>query len=359
MKSEKKREPWLDLVRAMAIMSVVLCHVADNIYPLYHIEQFSVLSKILKIEATTIFTLGRFGVPLFLFLTGYLLLKKDWKKEGSIKTFFKDKWMRLLFCSWIWFVIYNIFLLITREQSELSVGTVIKHLLFLGEVKFTHVWYLAVILGIYLFMPFVAIGLQSVDLKNLVFPLSVSFVVLFVYPLIVRVAPFFGFVGIESHASAGFISTVCVFYVICGYCFSKYKCYYKIWSFIFPILSILFLGFAVAFQLLLYKKDWLYRAWYDDLFICLMSISFFIFIMHTCKNRFKKIRIVELLSKYSFGVYLVHFMILKILLPFIRNINTCSIVKSAMLWSSVMVLSYIVVIVISKIPKVGKFILYM
>ena len=66
---------WLDVARTIAIIMVVLNHATEHIYKL-NINFFEHLSFSSKIFAHMAFTTGRLGVPIFLFLTGYLLLGK-------------------------------------------------------------------------------------------------------------------------------------------------------------------------------------------------------------------------------------------------------------------------------------------
>lgn len=62
-----KRDLSLDIVRSLAIMLVVLCHVDKSPLPDW-------LEMFLKAAAL-------FGVPLFVMLTGYLMLDHDYAGE--------------------------------------------------------------------------------------------------------------------------------------------------------------------------------------------------------------------------------------------------------------------------------------
>lgn len=68
----KKRILWLDYVRVIAISCVLITHTTERIYTLnaMTLAQESVYSRILSVF---MFTVGRLGVPLFLFLTGFLM----------------------------------------------------------------------------------------------------------------------------------------------------------------------------------------------------------------------------------------------------------------------------------------------
>ena len=72
---EGQRIQWLDAMRAFAALTVILCHCVENIYRLTPevMVHFSLRSVVFAFAS---FTLGRIGVPLFLFITGYLLLDR-------------------------------------------------------------------------------------------------------------------------------------------------------------------------------------------------------------------------------------------------------------------------------------------
>lgn len=50
-----------------------------------NLQEWNLISLNAKIFKTIIFTLGRMGVPLFLFLTGYLLLNRKYDNDAGYK----------------------------------------------------------------------------------------------------------------------------------------------------------------------------------------------------------------------------------------------------------------------------------
>lgn len=87
-KIKKNRIIYLDIARTFAIILVVLCHSVTLIYKM-NLQEWNLISLNAKIFKTIIFTLGRMGVPLFLFLTGYLLLNRKYDNDADIKNFIK------------------------------------------------------------------------------------------------------------------------------------------------------------------------------------------------------------------------------------------------------------------------------
>lgn len=71
----KSRKIWLDVVRATAILCVVLCHSVEAFYHPVLLGQLQVSFPLWNIE-NLLFTIGRIGVPLFLATTGALMLPR-------------------------------------------------------------------------------------------------------------------------------------------------------------------------------------------------------------------------------------------------------------------------------------------
>ena len=61
----KSRKPWLDIIRATAILCVVLCHSVEAFYRPVLLGQLRLSFPFWNIE-NLLFTVGRIGVPLFL-----------------------------------------------------------------------------------------------------------------------------------------------------------------------------------------------------------------------------------------------------------------------------------------------------
>ena len=79
--SKNNRIQSFDIARTFAIMCVVLCHSVETAYSNINYTQLSNISQIFRI---VFFTVGRLGVPIFLFLTGALTLKKQIENDEEM-----------------------------------------------------------------------------------------------------------------------------------------------------------------------------------------------------------------------------------------------------------------------------------
>lgn len=99
MEQSRERVIWLDYARMFAIICVVITHTTERVYNL-GAEILGQYSSYSRIFALSMFTIGRLGVPIFFFLTGYLLLDRDYPRKKYI-TFLKQNFGGLLFTTTI------------------------------------------------------------------------------------------------------------------------------------------------------------------------------------------------------------------------------------------------------------------
>jgi len=88
----KSRKLYLDVARTIAIISISLNHAANRTYENYNGQQAefydsSIFSSLIKTVATVF---SRIGVPLFLMITGVLILNKVFENGNDIKKFYKN-----------------------------------------------------------------------------------------------------------------------------------------------------------------------------------------------------------------------------------------------------------------------------
>ena len=107
-----RRIVFLDIARACAILLVVLCHSIEEIYIMEEVHNYTSLSIQSKLFMIVSFTISRLGVPIFLFISGYLLINRDYENDDNVKNFYKKNLLPLIITTEIWIIIYNIFICI-------------------------------------------------------------------------------------------------------------------------------------------------------------------------------------------------------------------------------------------------------
>ncbi len=136
-----KRLVWADLIRVIAISSVIMVHALAN----------RAVSEPTNLILNFIFTLAKTGVPLFLMLSGALLLPK----KEPLNVFFKKRFLRI-FIPWsLWALI---FFFIYQDFSQLGLFSAIQNFKEFMISRFT---YLPMIMSIYLLVPIFRLIVQK------------------------------------------------------------------------------------------------------------------------------------------------------------------------------------------------------
>lgn len=142
----KKDIPWIHIVRVLACLMVVCLHVstASRDYPLGHATEY--FNHI-------IYILTRPCVPLFFMVTGFLIL--PYRNGGDVMSFYRKRIPRVWFPLLFWSVVYAILpFLVGMTDCQAMAKEV-----FLSPIKLPDffggiLWYLYILIGIYLFIPF-------------------------------------------------------------------------------------------------------------------------------------------------------------------------------------------------------------
>lgn len=174
---QKTREGWVDVIRFVAIFMVIASHCGDNVSQADRVlPEYKQLSSIFL-------SLLRPCVPLFVMLTGYLLLPI---KQMDLSTFYKKRIGRVAIPFVIWVVIHSLFgwgislfggdldtvkgffAWADADPSQTlsaSLMRVVYGLRNFGTYT-THMWYLYVVIGLYLYMPIFSAWVKQATNKD-------------------------------------------------------------------------------------------------------------------------------------------------------------------------------------------------
>lgn len=344
----KTRIEWIDLVRAIAILTVLYIHAADGIYIISSdaITNYTLFSRIFDFASLFI---GRIGVPFFLMITGYLLLHR-YHTDESIHKFWKVNCKNLIIVTAIWSIIYALSLqVITVQTQHISIGEA-------GNLFFSHMWYMPMIIGMYLSIPFVSSAFSKFDDETIWHATIIFTLLAFLLPFLTLLLDMHGIKNVNIQYCLGFSGGIYGIYIILGYLVKK-DMFKNISSLKLKALFVVSFLICVLFQYYAFIKGYNFFLWYEFPFVLTGAFALF----ELC-SRIEKVRaysVVSFLSKYSFAVFLVHNLFRLPLLPVVVQLPLSETVKSIILWVLLIVLSYAATAIIYRIPKVGKFILYM
>ena len=344
----QNRIEWIDLVRAIAILTVLYIHATDGIYIISSdtIMNYTLFSRIFQFASLFI---GRIGVPFFLMITGYLSLDRAYDDE-KVRKFWTKNCKGLIIVTVIWSAIYAVSILYVSLFST-NVNTIEA-----GNLFFSHMWYMPMIIGMYLSLPFVASALSHYKPKTIEQATIVFSLLAFLLPFISLLFDMEGIQNVNIQFCLGFSGGIYGIYIILGWLVKKGQ-FKKYSSNKFRLLAIVSFLICVLFQYYAYIRGYPFLLWYEFPFILTGSLALF----ELCSRR-KKVRGfrgVQFLSKYSFAVFLIHNLFRIPLLPLVVFLPFTEPVKAIILWILLIIFSYAAAAFIYRIPKYGKFILYM
>ena len=143
----KKREYAFDILRVVAMIMVITIHVS-NVYS----RSFGVISNNAFLVSLVFNTISRISVPIFLMISGALLLDREFNKEKYIKRLIK-----FIILIIVWDIVYLIW-----EYFYLGI-TYNKLYKLLFEPYRAHLWFLYTILLLYAIQPLLRMIMHKIN----------------------------------------------------------------------------------------------------------------------------------------------------------------------------------------------------
>lgn len=291
-----------------------------------------------------------------MFITGYLLLDRDYDND-VIKKFWKKNLLPLLVTTEIWIVIYDVFLKFFFSQP-FKWSFLVKHMLFLDRVKMGHMWYISMIIGVYIFIPFVARALKNVRFNVLVLPLTIVTVYLTIVPLVNYTLLALKKTGIWPVLSLDFSGGYYGLIFVIGYLYKRFGRLEAINGYFAALIGVLSYISVVALQLFYFSKGLRYPVWYNWFPLILASACLAIVAVKISRRVLsEENEAVLMLGRTAFGVYLVHFPLLMILNKYFPWQGILP-MKVIFLFVVGLVLSYTIVLALSRVKKIRTILFY-
>ncbi|WP_299684126.1 acyltransferase family protein [uncultured Dokdonia sp.] len=296
IKNSKQSQIWPNNLRAIATISVILLHVSAPI-----LSKFSDVSIYTWQIGNIYDSLSRYCVPVFFMLSGALLLNKDYKLE----IFIKKRFFRIIPPFIFWSIVYIIYKIIDINKDFNSVIDLIFYFirnLFNGSQY--HLWFIYTLLGLYLLMPILRKWIKHASKKEIQYFLLIwSITIIYAIPRLKGYLPKLYLVNFS-----GFLG-----YMILGFYLSKLNSFktYKLLtvfslSLIFTILGTYYLSIKnLAFNEVLYG--------YLMPNVLINSIALFLLIKQVNIKSKPITYILSKISMHSYGIYLIHVLILSLL----------------------------------------------
>ena len=164
----KKRVPYLDVIRTIAILSVIIFHVIENTLNTYFLSGKAAI--VYNIVAQIMY----YAVPLFIMISGALFLNP--KKEISIKELY-NKYIKKIVIALILFGILYSSIEIYFNTKVISYNMITESIknIITGNL-WAHMWYIYLILGLYMITPLLKKFTSTCTLKEYNYILALLFV---------------------------------------------------------------------------------------------------------------------------------------------------------------------------------------
>ena len=306
-----RRSTAIDFLRSIAIIAVVCVHSLP--VPIINGGGWRLF------VSATIGSLSKIGVPLFLIITGYLMLDRDYSGL-KLKRFLKHNYLPLLVSFESWACIA----MIAKLAADPSVSNVVEGLrmmLLIGDPFMIHFWYMQMLLGIYLFIPILASFIQAFEQnadKYIRMIIVIGVVFTFLFPTMQMIYNWLGGNSDYEITLGGFTGrgALGIFYMLLGYAIKKdlfnsgkYVVYISL-----AIFSLVLLWGLSSMELGLTKELFLVTAGFFPIALAAFAFANWMIhasVWHHCSVSFAKA--LKYLAGYAFGIYMVHPLIHEIL----------------------------------------------
>ena len=352
--THKKRIKYYDTLRFLAILGIIILHISQVFHK----------ADLIGDTLYSLSEITRFAVPIFLMMTGALLLNRD----IELGDFFKRRFTRII-CPFVLFlVIHRIVFYILGIYYDPS---------YLGKIfglPFSYNWYFWLIVGVYFFIPVLNKVVQHSSMKELEYFVLVIlggslFYQIMLYLHMVHSIDLSFFIGPISFVILGYYLSVKDFDISTNRIIT-------IALVIFAVTSLLKMGGQLDLPYNLFHdyqatKSKIIKSSLDLAFVQLLQAgSLFVMIKYIHEStsgiysKFRQLfensivnKFMISVSKASYGMYLMN-NTFKLTLGILLGGVALSKPSAVLLWVTTIVLvfvaSWLIVIVIDKIPYLGR-----
>lgn len=343
-KLQKSRANDIDLVKAIAIVCVLIIHSCRYTAPVMSFNWIS-----------TVFwgSVSRSAVPLFFMCSGVIFL--DPERKLTVKKLYFKYILRIVVALFFWAMTYKVYILISDGRFSPSELVVAVKELFLFK-HYTHFYYLHIIILFYALMPIVRVFTKNASRTELRYALILWFAVGILYPTLSPYWPFTLLSGMPKQWLLN-MTWASVGYGLLGYYLKKYPISLKL------SLPSLLSGFAVIFGGTLYFshiKGSLDARFFEGMTVGVMLLAVGVFsIAGAISKKMGNILLstTQYVSKGSFCVYLIHLILWDRLVRAGIFPDSLPIILIPLIAIGILLVCLLIYFILSKVPIVNKWLI--
>lgn len=330
---------WINNLRIIALFSVIVLHTTSPVMETYNKGPLNVW-----LMGDFYNSLVRFAVPVFVMITGALMLHREY----NLGSFLKKRLVRVLLPFLFWSLVYIAYMYYNEDiDYPENWWLCFKQVLhFLRDGASYHLWYVYMLIGLYLIMPVIGKFIRNALQTEIQYFLAVWFLVMMMeQSYLVKYKP-----GFDLRYFEGFIG-----YLVLGHylAFTEFKMQkLKIWMYVLFFFSLTLI--TVGTYLLYHYYNGISTVMYEPISPSIMLISISIFLI--AKQSAPKlplwlIKVRDFAGTYSFGIYLSHALVLQLLDQAGLNYKLFNPLFSIPVTAlTCLVLSLLLVYIVNKIP---------
>jgi len=303
--AESTKIQWMDNLRVIATISVIFLHVSASI-----LYRYGRVPSFVWWVGNVFDGSVRYCVPVFVMLSGALLLPR----KINVMEFYKKRLIRVvlpfLFFACVYFIFAWCYKLTPKEKiydtmhfSEWIISVLKKGISF-------HFWFIYMLLGLYILMPFLGKWVRQFTERQFYYFFGFWLLLLFINIPILYFLGNINFFTVQIFNRFAYIGYLVLGYYLSEKSFAKSQSnQYGIICFLMGILITIFGTYFLT----------TYRGHYDGFFysflspnVLLASIGVLLLLKDSTLRNKALILICDFISKYSFGIYLVHILVLDI-----------------------------------------------
>ena len=336
---------WINNLRVVAMFMVVVLHTASPL-----IMQYGKIPLSEWFWGDFYNALSRFGVPVFVMITGALLLHRDYE----LSFFLKKRLGRILAPFIFWSLVYVAYAWYNEDITFTADAWVnikmVLHMLKYGSSY--HLWYVYMLIGLYFLIPILSKFVRNATEHEVLYFLLVWFAVMMIsQPYLTRFNP-----QVDLHYFAGYVG-----YLVLGHYLTFIQLperFNRVW---FGILFLATLVIIVTGTYLMCRTtNGLSTLFYEPISPAIVLLSSAVFMLGRLTlikwpPPLKKAR--DFICSYTFGIYLSHALILALIDDLLGiNYKLCTPAVSIPLTAFICyILSLLLVYIISNLP-LGKWV---
>lgn len=339
----KRRLIHYDLLRILACLSVIMLHSAAQFWYVLPVDgwQWRI--------ANSYDALFRFGVPIFVMISGALFLAPD--RDIQIESLYKKNIFRLTIAYIFWSIWYGLWDCRTFDRS-LTLWKAYLNEMISGRY---HLWFVPMLIGLYMLLPILKTWLKAADRKQveyfitlfLIFQIGRETILIFVQSGAIR-----SVINILSIEMVGSY----VGYFILGYYIVNYSISRKFQKLIYlgGICSAVLC--VIVSNALSYSRGEAIGSLFDSysIFTFLIGIAIFTYFQYEIKYICFDVRMEKLIRKISdatFGIYLIHLWLIEALeWKGIHSMSVNNIIGIPLLAVACFLIGLCITMILGKIP---------